>query len=43
MFQVGKKVGLTDAQIASLVKASGSEAVSNKLKLVTQEALDLGV
>ena len=42
-FQAGKKVGLSDAEVESFLKEIKEDAVKEKLKQTTQQAIDLGV
>lgn len=41
--QAGKKIGLSEAQLTDAISSMKSEAVKEKLKLVTQEAINAGV
>ena len=43
MLQVGKKIGLEVAQFTEAISSIKSEAVKDKLKQVTQEAIDAEV
>jgi len=43
LLQAGKKVGLSDDEIESFLKQIKEDAVKEKLKQTTQQALDLGV
>jgi len=42
-FQVGRKAGLSDGEIESYLKQIKGDAVKEKLRQTTQEAIDLGV